>query len=57
MKLLHAGVERGAEWAASRKLDYLANAHRLDFETTGVLLLAKDKPALVHLANQFGGEA
>ena len=28
MKLLHAGVERGAEWAASRKLDYLANAHR-----------------------------
>jgi RluA family pseudouridine synthase len=33
----------------------LANAHRLDFETTGVLLLAKDKPALVHLANQFGG--
>ena len=55
MKLLHAGVERGAEWAASRKLDYLANAHRLDFETTGVLLLAKDKPALIHLANQFGG--
>jgi RluA family pseudouridine synthase len=55
MKLLHAGIERGAEWAVQRRIDYLSNAHRLDFETTGVLLLAKDKPALVHLANQFGG--
>ena len=55
MRLLHAGIERGADWAVGRRLDYLANAHRLDFETTGVLLLAKDKPALVHLANQFGG--
>lgn len=55
MKMLHAGIERGSEWATRRGLDYLANVHRLDFETTGVLLLAKDKPALVHLANQFGG--
>ena len=30
------------------------NAHRLDSATTGVLLLAKNKPALVSLANQFG---
>jgi RluA family pseudouridine synthase len=37
-------------------LTYLANAHRLDFETTGVLLLAKQRTALVALANQFGSE-
>jgi RluA family pseudouridine synthase len=34
----------------------LANAHRLDFETSGVLLLAKSKPVLVALANEFGSE-
>lgn len=32
------------------------NAHRLDFETSGVMLLAKNKPALVMLANLFGSE-
>jgi RluA family pseudouridine synthase len=54
MKLLHRDVERGATWARQRQLSYLANAHRLDLETTGVLLLAKDKPTLVALTNQFG---
>ena len=56
MKLLHAGIERGTPWAARRGLTYLMNAHRLDFETTGVILLAKTKPALVALANLFGTE-
>jgi len=32
------------------------NAHRLDFETSGVILLAKSKPVLVSLANLFGAE-
>lgn len=54
MRLLHEGIARGKPWAVCRSLTYLANAHRLDFETSGVLLLAKDKPTLVHLANQFG---
>ncbi len=54
MKLLHAGIERGAPWAKSRGLDYLMNAHRLDFETSGVILLARSKPVLVALANLFG---
>jgi 23S rRNA-/tRNA-specific pseudouridylate synthase len=31
-------------------------AHRLDFETSGVLLLAKSKPVLIALANWFGAE-
>jgi RluA family pseudouridine synthase len=54
MKLLHRGIERGAPWAKERGLAWLMNAHRLDAATTGVVLLAKTKPALVALANQFG---
>ena len=56
MKLLHHDLARGAAWARERGLQYLMNAHRLDFSTSGVLLLAKDKPTLVALANQFGTE-
>ena len=56
MRLVHADIARGAKWVQERGLTYLANAHRLDFETSGVLLLAKNKPALVSLANQFGSE-
>jgi 23S rRNA pseudouridine1911/1915/1917 synthase len=56
MKLLHAGIAAGKPWAVEHGISYLSNAHRLDFETTGVLLLAKNKPALVQLANQFGAE-
>jgi RluA family pseudouridine synthase len=56
MKLLHHDIERGAAWVRERQLTYLANAHRLDFETSGVILLAKNKPALVAVANQFGAE-
>jgi len=32
------------------------NAHRLDFEMSGVMLFAKAKPVLVTLANLFGSE-
>lgn len=56
MKLLHADIARGARWAVERQITYLANAHRLDFETSGVLLLARDKPGLIALADQFGSE-
>ena len=54
MKLLHAGIAEGKPWARARGLTYLANAHRLDFETSGIILLAKSKPVLVQLANLFG---
>jgi len=54
MKLLHAGVADGKPWALQHNRSYLANAHRLDFETSGIILLAKSKPVLVELANQFG---
>ncbi|HZF00795.1 MAG TPA: RluA family pseudouridine synthase [Methylomirabilota bacterium] len=56
MKLLHAGIAAAKPWARERHLNYLSNAHRLDFETSGVILLAKSKEVLVTLANLFGTE-
>ena len=56
MNLLHAAIGQQKPWARERNLSYLANAHRLDFETSGVILLAKNKPALIALANLFGSE-
>src|SRR5690606_11741961 len=34
MRLLHDHIRRGVPWAVERGLSYLANAHRLDFETS-----------------------
>jgi RluA family pseudouridine synthase len=56
MKLLHTAITDVKPWVRERNLDYLSNAHRLDFETSGVILLAKNKPTLVALANLFGSE-
>jgi 23S rRNA-/tRNA-specific pseudouridylate synthase len=56
MNLLHAAIAAGKPWARERGLNYLRNAHRLDFEASGVLLLAKSKAMLVALANLFGAE-
>jgi RluA family pseudouridine synthase len=53
MKLLHRDIGRRASWAVERNLSYLSNAHRLDFETSGIVLLAKSKPVLVQLADLF----
>jgi RluA family pseudouridine synthase len=56
MRLLHAGIGAGKPWVTERRLGYLSQAHRLDAETSGVLLLAKEKPALIKLAASFGSE-
>jgi RluA family pseudouridine synthase len=56
MKMLHGAIEQGKPWAKQRGLTYLMNAHRLDFETSGIILLAKNKPVLVKLATLFGSE-
>jgi RluA family pseudouridine synthase len=56
MTLLHTAIAGGKPWARERGLDYLMNAHRLDSDTSGVILLAKNKPALIALANLFGSE-
>ena len=51
MKLLHAGIAAGKPWARERNLTYLNNEHRLDAETSGVLLLSKNKDAHIALAD------
>jgi 23S rRNA pseudouridine1911/1915/1917 synthase len=56
MQLLHDGIAAGKPWALARRLAYLSNAHRLDAETSGVLLLAKTRPALLAVADLFGSE-
>jgi 23S rRNA pseudouridine1911/1915/1917 synthase len=56
MKLLRDGIAQQKPWARERRLNYLSNAHRLDFETGGVILLAKNKAALIALANSFSSE-
>lgn len=56
MKLLHAAIAAAKPWVRERNLTYLSNAHRLDFETSGVIILAKSKPVLVALADQFSAE-
>ena len=54
--LIQTAIAEKKPWVRERNLDYLTHAHRLDFETSGVLLLAKNKPALITLANLFGAE-
>ena len=56
MQLLHEGIAAGKPWAQERGLTYLTNAYRIDCETSGVILLAKNKPAFVALADLFGAE-
>ncbi len=54
--LISAAIAEKKPWARERNLDYLTHAHRLDFDTSGVLLFAKNKAALIALANLFGAE-
>ncbi len=54
MNLLHAAIAAGKLWATERNLTYLNPTHRLDAEASGVTLLAKSKPVLETLTNQFG---
>jgi RluA family pseudouridine synthase len=56
IQLLHAAIADKKPWATERSLSYLMNAHRLEPETSGVLLLAKSKAILVALANMFSSE-
>jgi RluA family pseudouridine synthase len=56
LKLLHQGIADRKPWATERGLHYLMNAHRLDSEASGILLLAKSRPVLVAMASLFGSE-
>ncbi len=56
MKLLHKAIAEQKPWTREHGISYLANVHRLDFETSGIILLARSKAVLVALANTFGSE-
>ena len=49
---LRAGIEDRDYWARSRNLKFLKFVHRLDAETTGVLLLARS-PGAVHVLSKL----
>jgi RluA family pseudouridine synthase len=53
MKLIQDGIKKPAGWATEMKLTYAANAHRLDFDTSGVFILARTRAALSNLVRQF----
>lgn len=50
---LESGIAAGAFWARSRNLKFLRFVHRLDAETSGVLLLARSPGALGPLSALF----
>jgi RluA family pseudouridine synthase len=56
MELLQTAIADAKPWSRGRNLDYLNNAHSLDAGTSGVILLAKNKPAFIALANFFSSE-
>jgi 23S rRNA-/tRNA-specific pseudouridylate synthase len=51
--VLEAGIAAGSFWARSRNLKYLRYVHRLDAETSGVLLLAKSPRAVSAYSRLF----
>src|SRR3981081_814023 len=50
---LQSSLNAGGFWARSRNLKYLRFIHRLDAETSGVLLLAKSPGALSAYSGLF----
>lgn len=56
LELLHAAIRAGKPWTAQRGWSYLMPAQRLDEGASGLLVLAKSKPALVALLNQFNAD-
>lgn len=57
MRMLHRDIARGAAWVRARPgLAYLMNAHRIDTEASGLLLLAKARPVFAALANHLNSD-
>lgn len=57
MKQLLAGIAKPSNWATKLGLGYVANAHRLDKDTSGVFVIARTRPALASLVRQFRGRS
>lgn len=56
LKLLHEAVAQSKASVRELGLSFVMNAHRLDAEASGVLLLARDKTVLATLTNLFGSD-
>ena len=56
-RALRAGVDAGDWWARSRNLRFLRPVHRLDAETTGLLMLVKHEGAMAAYSRLFAGRA
>lgn len=52
---LLSSIEAGDFWARSRHIKFLKYIHRLDAETTGILLLGKSRGALATFEDMFEG--
>lgn len=50
---IDSGIAAGQFWARARNLRFLRHVHRLDAETTGILVLAKSQGALEGLSDLF----
>lgn len=53
MKMLRDGLEMNTPWVKRRNLRFICNIHRLDSDTSGVLLLAKNRPTLTQMTKRF----
>jgi RluA family pseudouridine synthase len=51
--LLLAGLHNNRPWVREHNLTYLANAQRLEAGTSGIVVFARNRSALVSLARQF----
>jgi RluA family pseudouridine synthase len=56
-RALESAIGAGDYWARSRNLRYLRFIHRLDADTSGVLLLAKSPGALTRFSQLFANRA
>src|SRR6267154_3428584 len=56
LSLLHSGIAEGKAWARERELSFLMNAERLEPETSGVLVFAKNRELHQRLGDFFGSE-
>lgn len=54
---LRAGLEAREHWARSRNLKFLRFVHRLDAETSGIVLMAKSQGAVRALSELFENRA
>ena len=52
--LLQLAIRSQRPWVVEHGIAYLANVHRLDATTSGVVLFARSREALAKLARQFG---